>query len=344
MTDPQRPAWLADLQRPPARVPANATRPAPILLDGMHRPIETADAWRARRAEMLRQWGKFLGTFPAPPGPPKPTVVQSEKVGEVERTLIRYEAERGLPIEAYILRPSGKAPEGGRPGAVVFHSTDDNTIKQPAGITGTPDKHIGLHLAQRGYVALCPRNFLWEYGAPKQLGKAVDWLRGRHPGVTGMAKMLFDAGRAVDLLAAEPDVNPKQLVSIGHSLGAKEVLYLSAFDERIRATVSSEGGIGLGYSNWEAGWYLGDAIKRPGFPFDHGQILALSAPRAFLLLGGDSADGDWSWPYIEAAMPLWRLLGAPDAVGLLNHKQGHAYPPVAQQLAYRWLDHFLGRS
>ena len=105
----------------------------------------------------------------------------------------------------------------------------------------------------------------------------MDWLRRRHPGVTGMAKMLFDAVRAVDLLASRPDVDPGRLGSIGHSLGAKEVLYLAAFDTRIRASVSSEGGIGLTYSNWDAPWYLGDAIRRPGFPLDHGQLLALAA-------------------------------------------------------------------
>ena len=41
---------------------------------------------------------------------------------------------------------------------------------------------------------------------------------------------------------------------------------------------------------------------------------ALAAPRAFLLIGGDSADGDASWPSIEAVRPVWSLLGAADAV------------------------------
>ena len=147
--------------------------------------------------------------------------------------------------------------------------------------------------------------------------------------------MLFDARRAVDLLASQPDVDPDRLGAIGHSLGAKEALYLAAFDPRIRATVSSEGGIGLTYSNWDAPWYLGEAIRRPGFGLDHGQVLALAAPRAFLLIGGDSADGDASWPYIAAALPVWSLTGAPDAVGLFNHRQGHAFPAVAQERSLR---------
>jgi hypothetical protein len=159
--------------------------------------------------------------------------------------------------------------------------------------------------------------------------------------VTGMAKMLYDATRAVDLLASMEDVDARRIGAIGHSLGAKEVLYLAAFDERIRAAVSSEGGIGLTYSNWDAPWYLGPSSHLPDFGLDHGQVLALIAPRAFLLIGGDSADGDRSWPYIAEAMPVWKLTGAADAVGLLNHRRGHAYPPEARSVAEAWLEEFL---
>ena len=54
--------------------------------------------------------------------------------------------------------------------------------------------------------------------------------------------MLFDARRAVDILADQPDVNRDRLGVFGYSLGAKEALYLAAFDPRVRAAVSSEGG------------------------------------------------------------------------------------------------------
>lgn len=338
MTD-DRPVEILDLQRPPARLPENATRPAPLLFDGEHQPIESVEAWSKRREELRERWREFLGEIRAPRAAPKLTVIEEDRPEGVVRQLVRYEAEPGLPIEAYLLRPEGEGR--GRPGAVVLHSTVDYTIRQPAGLEGPEDKFIGLHLARRGYVTFCPRNYLWQYGRAGKLTEAVDWLRKRHPGVTGMAKMLFDAVRAVDVLASQPDVDPKRIGAIGHSLGAKESLYLAAFDDRVRAAVSSEGGIGLSYSNWDAPWYLGQAIHRPGFGLDHGQVLALVAPRAFLLIGGDSADGDRSWPYIEATLPVWKLNGAPDALGLLNHRQGHAFPKVAQKTSYTWLDHFL---
>jgi dienelactone hydrolase len=279
-----------------------------------------------------------LGEIPRPPAPPRAEVLEHQDAEDVARQLIRYEAEPGLAVEAYLLRPEERAER--RPGAVVLHPTVASTIRQPAGLEEPIDLQIGLHLARRGYVAICPRCFLWQYAAPGKADEAVAWLARRHPRVRGMAKMLFDAQRALDLLADQPDVDPARLGAIGHSLGAKEVLYLAAFDERVRATVSCEGGIGLTYSNWDAPWYLGDTVRRPGFGLDHGQVLALVAPRAFLLVGGDSADGDKSWPYIEAVRPVWQLAGAPEAVGLLNHHTGDKFPMEARERAYAWLDWF----
>jgi hypothetical protein len=333
------PAWLPELQRPPGTTPAAAKRPAPLLFDREHRPITTPDAWRRHRALLREDWSRFLGTIPRRGPKADFAVLEEDDRDGVRRQLIRYEAEPGLPVEAYLLRP--KRAQSGAAGVVVLHATTDVSIRQPAGLDGPADLHLGLELARRGQVALCPRCFLWQYGRPGKIAEAVDWLRDRHPGVKGMAKMLSDAMAAVDLLVAMREVDPDRIGAIGHSLGAKEVLYLAAFDDRVRAAVSCEGGIGMTYSNWDAPWYLGDAIGKPGFSLDHGQVLALSAPRAFLLVGGDSADGDISWPYVEAALPVWKLTGAPEAVGLLNHRQGHAFPPPARERAYQWLEWYL---
>ena len=163
---------------------------------------------------------------------------------------------------------------------------------------------------------------------------------GLHPGVTGMAKMLHDAELAVDLLVARQHVDGGRICAIGHSLGAKEVLYLAAFDERVKVTVSSEGGIGTRYSNWQSPWYLGPARERLGPKREHHELVALAAPRPFLLVGGESADGDKSWPFIEAALPVYRLYGPSPALGLLNHRKGHDVPPPAWERIEQWLLHY----
>ncbi len=156
-----------------------------------------------------------------------------------------------------------------------------------------------------------------------------------------MAKMLWDAVRAVDVLESLEEVDSKRLGAVGHSLGAKEALYLAAFDERVKVTVSSEGGVGTRFSNWHADWYLGPAIKSGAFLREHHELLALIAPRPFLLLGGNSADGDRGWPFIKAALDVYGLYGKPWRLGQYVHGQGHAVPPEAQRRIYEWFAVYL---
>jgi len=105
--------------------------------------------------------------------------------------------------------------------------------------------------------------------------------------------------------------------------------------------VSSEPGIGLSFSNYDDYWYLGQAIQRLPPGSDHHELLGLIAPRPFLLIAGESADSDKSWAYINAARPVYALFGAPQNIGLFNHRSGHTPTPEAVEKAMAWLVHFL---
>ena len=153
--------------------------------------------------------------------------------------------------------------------------------------------------------------------------------------------MLHDAQVGLDILADMPEVDRQRLGAVGHSLGAKQVLYLAALDERIRVAVSSEGGIGRKFSNWSAPWYLGRNLWRNKSRREHHELLGLVAPCAFLLVGGDSADGARSWPFIEEALTVYRLYGQPPHIGLYNHRQAHTVPTSAEARIYEWLESYL---
>jgi dienelactone hydrolase len=328
--------WLSEVQRPPASLPSDAPRLSPLLVDSEGEKIFTLESWQRHRATIRGRWQSFLGKIKVDrPGPPAVEVVEEDRPDGVVRQLVKYEAEPGVPVSAYLLKPAKIRQRS--PAAVVLHSTVRHTIRQPAGLEGNPAKAFGLQLARRGFVTLCPRCFLWTDDLSIGYHEHVRRFHARHPQCKGMARMLLDAIVAVDILAAMPEVDPKRLAAVGHSLGAKEVLYLAAFDERIRATVSSEGGIGTRFSNWDAPWYLSEKIRDESFPHEHHELLALVAPRTFLLIGGDSADGDRSWPFIEAVLPVYRLYGAAPRLGLYNHKQGHSVPPEAERRIYEWL-------
>lgn len=290
------------------------------------------------QASLRAKWTKIMGPMP------ERTPLRVEEIERVElpghtRLHIRYQVTPDEPAEAFLLLPKGV--RGRRPGMVVLHQTSATSMLDPVGLAGRERVHIALHLVRRGYVCIAPRNFLWsEPGtAYNDVTKKV---LSRWP--TGMARMTWDAIRATDLLAARPEVDATRLGSIGHSLGAKEVIYHAAFDPRVRAAVSCEGGVGLGFSNWEAPWYLGEQIKKPAFEGDNHEVLALTAPRAFLLIGGESADGARSWPYIAVNQPVWRAWGAEEKLGLLLHPDGHNFPgPGADRdETYGWLAAWLG--
>jgi hypothetical protein len=322
-----------ELRRPPATMPADA--PAPRAVD----PGGDVGSWERRRAEIRGAWERLLGPMPDRV-PPAVEVLSREELADHTRLLLRYRNDAASTNDAYLLVPKGA--RGRLPGVVCLHPTSKTHIGDPVGLSNRESVHHALHLVRRGYVCLAPRNYLWAVDG-RGWKASADAVKRRGPYTTGMAKMLFDATRAVDVLADRPEVDAARIGAIGHSLGGKEALYLAAFDGRVVASVSCEGGVGLGMSNWDADHYFGDAVRRPGFARDHEEVLALVAPRAILVIGGESADGKRSWPYVEAALPVWRLYGAESRVGLLRHTDGHHFPAPGpdRERTYRWLDRWL---
>ncbi|HEX6984851.1 MAG TPA: hypothetical protein VF170_05715, partial [Planctomycetaceae bacterium] len=154
--------WLAEVTTPPAEVPQPERPLTPLLAGPNGRPLATPAAWEAKRKELREAWLDFLGPLPQPPAAGLVLeTVSEERLDRVQRSRVRYEAEPGRFVEASLLRPLGD-DSGRRPAVVVFHPTTAETFKVVDGTGGRPDQHVGLRLAERGFVVLCPRNFLWE--------------------------------------------------------------------------------------------------------------------------------------------------------------------------------------
>jgi hypothetical protein len=326
------------MQTPPAGWDAESNSLSDLMVTLDDKPIDKPADWTPKRSALKTTWSFFFGRGPTHPPPLKLEVLELSRQVDHVRQLIRYQVEKGVFVRAYLLLPNNPHPK--RLGVVDLHPTTDDTIRQEAGVVGEPEKQLGLRLVQRGYAVICPENYLWIQGKPR-LKESVDELFAREPKWNGMAKMIWDGSRAIDVLIAGKHCDPERIGCIGHSLGAKEALYLAAFDHRIAAAISSEGGIGLTFSNWHDRWYLGQRIQAEGFRRENHEVLALVAPRPFLLLGGDGADGDKSWAFIERVLPVYRLLDAGDNVGMINHHRGHRFSPDMQRIAFDWLDRQL---
>lgn len=339
--------WLKEVQRAadPQRASADDAGIPSLLVDDDGQPIRTWKEWQQHRKALRQRWMKFLGPMPEQRPAVKLEVLREESFEGGTRQRVRYENEPGEFVEGYLLRPEGVKKSSPRAGIVGLHQTTRSTIDEIAGVSGRDSMQIGLKLCRRGHVVFCPECFLWR--GEGNYTDAVDRFRARHPRTLGMHKMLYDAMRAVDVLTGLPEVDAGRLGACGHSLGGKETLYLAAFDDRIRAAVASEGGLEFDSTNWDAPWYLGKGIHAEDFPLNHAQLLALTAPRAFLILGGESgrgaADGDRNWPLIEAARKVYTLHEGPARLGMFNHRKGHSIPEEAFEKMATWLETYLGK-
>jgi acetyl esterase/lipase len=202
-----------ELRKSPATMPADAPEP---------KAIEPANvkAWEAQRKELRAAWEQILGPVPARV-PLNVEVVSREVLDDHVRLLLRYQNDAKTTNDAFLLIPKD-VPAGRKlPGVVVLHPTNTAHYNVSAGLAGKEGSHHALHLVRRGYVCIAPRNYLWAVEGRSWKQSAAD-VKKQGPYTTGLAKMLFDAIRAVDVLVDRPEVDPTRIGAIGHSLGGKE--------------------------------------------------------------------------------------------------------------------------
>lgn len=256
--------------------------------------------------------------------------------------LLELTAEPGFPWRALLILPAN-APPGRLPVVIVpFYDVDSPVGVNLGGrrFNNPPGVRAIAHLAtQRGMAALAVR-WSGENDGPGYL-ETVTALAQRHPGVTGLGYWAWQAQRLADWLETQPDIDASRIGIAGHSLGGKMAVYAAAFEPRIRAVVSSEPGISLAFSNYGDPWYFGERLALLPKGSDQDDLLALIAPRPFLLIGGEDSDGGKSLPLLRRAAGAYAGLGAPGRLFFLNHKSGHSPSPESIVSAMEWLERAL---
>lgn len=307
---------------------------------------ESAAQWQARAKELREKWKRILG-HPANRTPPKPQARLLRTVDEdfYRGQILELQTEPDSSTKIYLMIPN-KPVRRPMPVVIVpFYDIDTPTGTNLGGhvFSASPVGHFGEHMARRGFAVLSIRWWGESYG--EDYAEAVTNLYERHPDWSGLGKWVWDSQRALDYLETVDGIDMKRVGMIGHSLGGKMTLYAAAMDRRVAVAVSSEPGIGLRFSNYDDYWYLSEeAVEKPREAFDQHELLALIAPRPYLLIGGDSADTDKSWHYINAAKAVYQIHGEAGQIGYYNHRKGHTPTPEAFELSLEWLEHFLLRG
>jgi len=158
---------------------------------------------------------------------------------------IAFEAEPGDWVPALVLIPDGAE---NAPGVAVWHQHAGQYglgKSEPGGLAGNPMHHTGVALAQAGFVVLCPDALCFEdrqdptgklAGGTYERGQFLNYV------VRGKClawKNILDMRRAVDVLAARPEVDAERLGCYGHSMGSTHSWLVGPWEPRLRCVVGN---------------------------------------------------------------------------------------------------------
>ena len=150
------------------------------------------------------------------------------------------------------------------------------------------------------------------------------------------------------------------MAAIGHSLGGHNAIYTAVFDRRVTVVASSCGFDSyLDYMDGaESFWYSGKGWcqtrymprmsnyrgKLEEIPFDFHELLGALAPRP-LFVNAPLHDSNFRWKSVDrcadAARPVYKLLGAENALIVQHPDCAHDFPKAMRKAAYRTFDTVL---
>lgn len=309
------------------------------------------------RQEILKNMQKVMGTFPA-------TELHKNKSGinytdsSVYKNYVRYSinflAAPSERVYAYLYKPSGESQK--YPAILALHSTGAEGKRIVDDATSIKDRGYAKELAQRGYVVIAP-----DYPGFGEMSD-YDFENDRYS--SGTMKGIFNHIACIDFLESLNYVDKNRIGVIGHSLGGHNAIFVAAFDERIKATVSSCGWTLMDYYNageeiseryggrmgpWAQDRYMPRIRTEYGLnskriPFDFDKIIASLAPRAFF---SNSPLNDINFSVegvrkgAEEIAEVYRLANASDRFTIVYPSCGHDFPPEIREQAYDFIDRFL---
>jgi cephalosporin-C deacetylase-like acetyl esterase len=156
---------------------------------------------------------------------------------------------------------------------------------------------------------------------------------------------IWDGMRALDYLLSRPEVGATKVAVTGNSGGGTHTAYLAALDDRIHVAAPS-----CYLTSWRAlletigpqdaeqnlpPWF-GAGLDHADFiyAFSPKPYLILSAIRDFFSIAGARAT------YAEA-QSVYKLIGAPEKIMMVDADDGHGYTKPRRLAAYRWFGRWL---
>ena len=318
-------------------------------------------AWQDRFRDAYRQ---CLGPWPDP-AEPNVRLLEERDFPSFTATRLHFQSSPGVTVPAYLLLPRGIAPGEKRPGILAAHGHGDgrhNDGKDDLlGLDhGDPERAASIRrqnldyarqAAERGYAVIVPDwlPFGERKAPPEWVGRRdrcnVVGMGWSYLGYTMLGQNIWDGMRALDILAARPEVDPERLGVIGLSYGGTMALHLAINDPRLKAavvsgylsTVRGDAITMRGRGNFCLGQHVPGLLRYGDIP----EMAGLIAPKPLLI---ESGQKDLCF-IIEDAREAYRRLraiydasGHPDALVYDEHPYEHRWHGA---LAWDWLERHL---
>ena len=293
------------------------------------------------------------GDWPTPPPLNAVVLTCTQKEGYRLET-VSYQAEPGCHIPALLLVPDQATPHAPAAAVAVWHQHNGQWHwgkSEPAGLVGDPCQHVGVALAQAGYVVLCPDAICFEDRQSTRLANGdyerFEFLNYVLSGKSLAWKNILDMKRAIDYLCSRPEVDSLRIGCFGHSMGATHCWLVGPWERRLRCIVANcclptyraihDHALLHCFSNFVPGFYqYGDTPD----------IAALTAPTPLLMNFGEQDVGS---PIEEVRAGVRRISDAYRALGVPENFQcfiepdtGHTFTEPMRQRTWDWFAQHLG--
>jgi hypothetical protein len=297
------------------------------------RQVTTPEQWQQRRAEILADWERIMGRWPAVLAHPKMEVLSSSPREDFTQDHIRLQVAPDQMTEGYLLRPKGPGPF---PAVFVPYYDPETSI----GLTNKPLRDFALQLTRRGFVTLA-------IGSPG--GDARKPVLSAEAKCQPLSYLGYIAANAWQALADQPEVDAARIGLVGHSYGGKWAMFGACLWDKYACAVWSDPGIVFDETrlsiNYQEPWYLGldpARTRKPGLITTESprtgayqkliaegheliELQALMAPRPFLVSGG-AEDPPKRWAALNHLRAVNQLLGHSDRVAMTNREKHDPNP------------------
>lgn len=316
--------------------------------------VLTKNDWQKRRKEIYTKWNDMMGNWPDLIKKQKMKVLDTQKKDGYTQYKISFKWAPSEETEAYLLVPQlGKKKY---PAVITTFYEPGSAIGE-----GKPDRDFALQLVKRGFVALS----IGTTQASKDRTYSIYYPSIQNAKVQPLSMLAYAAANSWYILSNLSYVDDKRIGIMGHSFGGKWAMFGSCLFDKFACAVWSDPGIvfdenkGSLINYWEP-WYLGyyptpweNVWRKKGniegakglYPkllkegHDLHEIMALMAPRPFLVSGGAS-DQLVRWTALNNIIKVNKLLGKENKVAMQN-RDLHSPNDYSNSVAYDFFEYFL---